>query len=172
MRSADNYVLEHLGKDLIGAEVGVLNGQHALEMLSGLPLKKLYLIDPWGYYTINAKEAYSQELLETYYKNVLKIKEKYPDIVKVIRLESVEAAETLKDIDFDYVYVDANHENPYVKYDLEAWFPRIKHNGVLGGHDFHMSHVYSAVTDFVNPMLSNTRIIFTAGNYDWIIHKI
>ena len=170
MRSADNYVRDTLGKDLIAAEVGVLGGEHALEMLQ-LPLKKLYLIDPWNYYTINEKEAYTKDMLEGHYKKVLGIKEQYP-IVEVLRMGSLEAVEFLKEISFDYVYIDANHERPYVDNDISSWWKLVKNGGVLGGHDYHMSHVYAAVNEFLGVLLPNTRIIFMHGNYDWIIHKI
>ena len=32
-------------KDLVGAEIGVLDGWHALEMIEILPIKKLYFLD-------------------------------------------------------------------------------------------------------------------------------
>jgi len=36
----------------------------------------------------------------------------------------------------DFVYVDGNHSYPYVKRDLEIYYPKIREGGLLGGHDF------------------------------------
>ncbi len=36
-------------KDLIGAEVGVLQGKNSFDMLEKLDIKKLYLIDIWSH---------------------------------------------------------------------------------------------------------------------------
>ena len=75
MRISTIYVRHNLGKGLICAEIGVKEGEHAIEMLDFLPIKKLYLIDPFLPYERSSDEkvvftslfANSKELMEEYY---------------------------------------------------------------------------------------------------------
>jgi hypothetical protein len=34
------------------------------------------------------------------------------------------------------VYIDANHNYENVKADINAWYPKVKKNGLIGGHDY------------------------------------
>jgi hypothetical protein len=34
------------------------------------------------------------------------------------------------------VFIDASHEYEFVKSDIIAWFPKVKLNGFIGGHDY------------------------------------
>ena len=45
------------GQGLIGIEIGVAGGEHALSLLTTLDIKKLYLIDPYEMY-----ESYTEGL--------------------------------------------------------------------------------------------------------------
>tara|TARA_Y100000310_G_scaffold246331_1_gene251573 strand:- start:208 stop:942 length:735 start_codon:yes stop_codon:yes gene_type:complete len=49
---------------------------------------------------------------------------------------SVEESKTFEDNSIDFVYLDARHEEEYVIEDIEAWMPKIKKHGFIGGHDF------------------------------------
>lgn len=50
----------------------------------------------------------------------------------------------------EFVYIDGPHDYESVKADLELWWPRVSHNGILAGHDFDKHHggVPRAVTEF------------------------
>jgi len=51
---------------------------------------------------------------------------------------SVNEAKSFEDNSIDFVYVDARHEEEYVIEDIEAWLPKIKKHGFIGGHDFYL----------------------------------
>lgn len=128
--------------DLVGAEVGVLDGFHAETLLSRLNLKHLYLVDTYQGY-----DAYSQDRLDQAERNARTRLCRYHR-KEFIKLPSVEAARNVEPLDF--CYIDAAHDYTSVKSDIESWWPRIKSGGVLGGHDFDSANpdVVKAVIEF------------------------
>jgi len=36
----------------------------------------------------------------------------------------------------DFVFIDANHMYEPVKEDIEAWYPLIRKDGIISGHDY------------------------------------
>lgn len=38
--------------------------------------------------------------------------------------------------DYDFIYVDGNHDYDSVKRDLELYLPKVKNGGFIGGHDY------------------------------------
>jgi len=55
--------------------------------------------------------------------------------VKLIRNLSVEAAATVPDGFFDFVYIDALHSYAASHADFDAWYPKLRPYGFLGGDD-------------------------------------
>eukprot|EP01083_Nonionella_stella_P313706 1127370_1 len=37
---------------------------------------------------------------------------------------------------FDFIYVDARHDYKGVSLDLKEWWPKLKHGGIMAGHDY------------------------------------
>ena len=84
-------------KNLVGVEIGVLKGFHALEILQSADIKKLYLIDPWiDYSGDNGDESFE------YAKKVLK---DYSDVLEWIRKTSEEGIKLIPDV---YVFPFTN----------------------------------------------------------------
>lgn len=67
----------------------------------------------------------------------------HADVIYPVRLPSVEAAETYADNSIDVVYLDAGHSYAEVLADLHAWYPKVKPNGIIAGHDFVFDNVVS-----------------------------
>jgi len=42
----------------------------------------------------------------------------------------------IPDESLDFCYIDADHSYRAVSDDIRLWFPKIKKEGLLGGHDF------------------------------------
>lgn len=136
-------------KHLIGAEVGVLRGENAKEILNFLNIEQLILVDTWKDY-VDYLSGGTETGLE---KNYEEVKNKFSsnDKVKIIRDYSVNAANIFKDEYFDFIYLDADHSYNEVKKDLDIWFPKLKKFGVMCGDDYgHPSGVgvIQAVTQF------------------------
>jgi hypothetical protein len=128
------------GKSLVGAEIGVCGGEHALSLLRTFNLEKLYLIDPYSLYEdySEGRKHYGEDqkplcdtevsaklLLEDYASSVVWIKELSANATKFITE------------DLDFVYIDGNHAESFVKADIENYYPLVKRGGVIGGHDFY-----------------------------------
>lgn len=132
-----------LGKHhLVGAEIGVFTGEHALALLSHQKISWLYLVDQYrGYADYNQKEMdqacrdMQPRLCNYIFKTLLK-------------MPSNEAVATMPQLDF--VYIDASHDYDSVKEDIRLWWTKIKPGGILGGHDFDFIHpgVIKAVIEF------------------------
>jgi len=120
---------------LIGVEIGVMNGQNALNLLKYLNIKKLYLVDSFLPYQDRPDKFYTAEELEQEYEKLLKNIEPYSDKVMIIRKSSAWAREFLKDKQLDFVYIDADHHYESVKDDLK-WWDLIVQGGIIGGHDY------------------------------------
>lgn len=54
----------------------------------------------------------------------------------ILRMTSIEAAKLVPDWAADLVYIDADHFYPSVKEDIQAWLPKVKPGGFIGGHDY------------------------------------
>jgi len=103
-RSFERFAVS--GNNLVGIEIGVYEGEHALSLLKNLDIKRLYLIDP---YVIN------EDYKDIWKKNILKAKKKIHALFKnnrKVKLIYKYSSDALKDIDekVDFVYVDGNHE--------------------------------------------------------------
>ena len=147
------YIKDNLKtEELIGAEIGVMEGVNALYLLSNLPIKKLYLIDNYKTYFDGGTRTYPQEKIEMYYEVMLHAIEPYFEKTKVIRQDSVWATNLIPDGYLDFVYIDAGHSYDDVMSDMNAWWNKVKKGGVFGGHDYgtiNGRQVYHAVNDFL-----------------------
>lgn len=121
-----------------GAEIGVCWGWNASNILSQWDGKRFYMVDPWSKRPSDEYLEHTNEdaPFEQWYKDCCAIAERYP-IVKMLRMTSLEAAKTIKDGKLDWCYIDAAHDYRNVLQDLDAWWSKVRHGGLFGGHDFY-----------------------------------
>lgn len=120
-----------------GAEIGCAAGEFSSLVLSQWPGQRLFMIDPWAK---QSKEVYKEATNEfgdfdKWFELCSEIVDRYP-AARLVRDLSVNAAKGFADRTLDWVYLDGNHSSRHVLEDLDAWWPKIKHGGLLGGHDF------------------------------------
>ncbi len=65
----------------------------------------------------------------------------------VVKADSAKAAEKYKDGTLDFVWLDAGHDYVTVRRDIEAWLPKVKVGGIIGGDDYPMNGVGEAVNE-------------------------
>jgi len=127
---------------LVGAEIGSESGMNALSMLKTLDIKTLYLVDIYDTYADDRYREFkgsgvlnSKKEGEGCYKSALFNLRGYEDKIVWVIGKSSEGASAINE-SLDFVYIDANHRYEYVKEDIEAYYPKVKIGGVIGGHDF------------------------------------
>ena len=113
----------------VGAEIGVRWGEYSEILLTKNPGLKLYCIDSWAPY-----ERTPQDKQDRIFRRASKVLSKYGAIL--IRKPSMEALADIPDESLDFVYIDAMHDFDNVMMDIIGWSKKVKHGGVISGHDF------------------------------------
>lgn len=117
-----------------GVEVGVAAGEYSEVLMQANPKLNLGGVDPYSPYngyrdyvrlgTFDSLESQAHARLD-----------KYPKY-GFLKMTSLEAASKITDGSLDFVYIDANHSEPYVSQDITTWTPKVKVGGIVAGHDY------------------------------------
>lgn len=135
----------------VGAEIGTAKGDYAYILARANREAKLYCVDAWRVYD-GYKDFTDQKVVEENHRKALDLLKPYPN-VSFIRAFSKEALGMFDDNALDYVYIDANHEWPYVTHDIYYWYQKVRSGGIVAGHDYNNTedghyHVKPAVDGF------------------------
>jgi hypothetical protein len=156
-RQSERYkiIKGYLGRDSVGAEIGVYKGGFA-EFLLG-HCKKLYLVDSWyrsgGYWQTGIPNDSRVDALI----NILKIHRDEIHSGQIIPVvdDSLNFLKSIKDRYFDFLYIDASHKYETTKHELEIAVNKVKPGGHILGDDYDPDPnskqygVYRAVNEFV-----------------------
>lgn len=161
-----DFIREQLsGKTgLIGIEIGSYQGESTEMFLESGVFSKLYCVDPWlnGYDPNDFASSSDMVLAEQ------KFDERFKDSDVIIKVKktSDEAVGMFDDLSVDFVYIDANHQYDAVKKDILNYLPKVKHGGIISGHDYVPRFgVYKAVPDvFGKPPLK----VYQEGSWLYI----
>ena len=107
----------------------------------------ILVLDNWEYIDSQKEipESMFNELYETFLKNISPVKH----IITPIRELSWEGAKHYEDNTLDFIFIDAAHDYESVKKDINAWFPKLKQEGIIAGHDYTWcEEVRQAVNEF------------------------
>jgi len=151
-------------QNLVVAEIGVLRGENAREILrEWSEVERLYLIDN---YCCGMNE------FETAKKII------YPWVNRCIWMlqDSVEAINDIEDNLLDCVYIDGDHSYEGVKRDILASWAKLKSGGVLCGHDYStrwdsLAGAVKAVDEFVAENKLELWSATTGSSSDWVVVK-
>ena len=119
-----------------GAEIGVEQGLYAETLCKANPDLRLYAIDAWRAYR-GYRDHVSQDKLDGFYRNT--IQRLLPYDCEIIREFSVDAVKQTPDDSLDFVYIDGNHELPFVINDIIEWSKKVRRGGIVSGHDYYQS---------------------------------
>ena len=158
-------------------EVGSWKGRRAaymaVEIINSQKHIKFDCVDTWEgskEHTNPESWDFNYELLEDknwLYKTFLENTKPVNHIINPIRTTSLQAAQYYKDRSIDFVFIDAAHDYENVKADLNAWYPKVKKGGFIGGHDYPgFGGVVSAVNEFFMTERSNAALNLK-DNYWW-----
>ena len=145
----------------LGAEIGVQSGSHAHMMLDTVKDLKLILVDPWTAYNRMSQEKVDRTLARCERKlrgrNVVYMK-----------MPSMEAVRHIEDKSLDFVYIDGLHEFDSVMRDIIYWARKVRHGGIVAGHDyfaFYQGGIVPAVNAYTRAHNINDWYITTADPY-------
>jgi predicted O-methyltransferase YrrM len=117
-----------------GVEVGTSRGSYAITMSMNNPGVHLYCVDAWKTYD-GCHDFTDQNVLDRCYQVTKTRLARYKGI-KIINKFSMDAVKDFADESLSFVYIDANHEFPYVAEDLFYWAKKVKPGGIVSGHDY------------------------------------
>ncbi len=140
-------------KEITIVEIGVWRGGLSKKLLEALPKMFLIQVDRWEKYSNEEIEAevnsrmsrYPQERFNIAYNENIENISPYLKRVKIIKLDSTIAANTIKNKTIDLIFFDAAHNCKKCENDFFAWLPKIKSGGYIGGHDYRREGVKKAV---------------------------
>jgi predicted O-methyltransferase YrrM len=121
----------------IGAWLGKSTSYMAVEIINSGKNIKFDVIDTWGgSKNFIDEDAYKIEgdPYEIFQQNLLSVK----NYINPIKGSSDEIYKLYKDESLDFVFIDAGHDYISVINDIKNWFPKIKKNGILAGHDYYV----------------------------------
>lgn len=132
-------LLARMPKGAKVAEIGVWEGGFSRRILEICEPAELHLIDPWLYQPEFGNTGFGRK------KNEHLMEVKYQDVVaafkddarvKIHRATSEEALAGLPDGSLDWVYIDGNHNEPFIGNDLALCLQKVKPDGIITGDDF------------------------------------
>lgn len=131
-------------------ELGCWKGKSSVflgaEVLASGKRIELHFVDHWG--GSNEEEHLSDprlgDIFEIFLSNISRL-----DGLRwnVHCRDTVSASHGFEDSSIDFIWVDAGHAYGEVLEDIRAWWPKLKVGGVMGGDDYPMDGVKSAVKE-------------------------
>ena len=158
-----NKLIDLGKKDMTGIEIGCYAGESTEIFINSGLFKTFYCIDPWKFNNSSFYKTVkcAEQLFDKRFEN--------NKIIRKIKDYSWNAVNNFQDESIDFIYVDGNHTYEACKKDLELYYPKIKKNGIVSGHDYERKYgVYNAVNEFFNDKFT---FLFFEDN-SWMTYKI
>jgi hypothetical protein len=141
-----------LDRPSVFVEVGSYQGQSAaflgVELINRRIPCTLHCIDPWERPN---DQTNGDEIRAAFERNVLPVASVLGDRFRFHAVPSVDAATLFTDAAVDVVWLDGDHSFDGVLSDIDAWWPKLKPGGFMGGDDFMMTPVCQAVCERFAP---------------------
>ncbi len=132
-------LLESLPKGGRVAEVGVWEGNFSRRILEICQPAELHLIDPWMYQPEFPNTGFgkrkNEDLMEQKYREVVAAFADDPRVT-IHRAMSDVALAGFADGHLDWVYLDGNHNAPFIDADIALSLQKVKPDGLITGDDF------------------------------------
>jgi predicted O-methyltransferase YrrM len=117
-----------------GAEIGTLGGMNARTLKIYITDLELYCVDPWEIYDGIQYFDDPQQMIEEHNVAIHRLSN-FKNVHFVQKL-SMDAVKDFDDNSLDFVFIDANHELPYVTEDIFYWSKKVRSGGIVSGHDY------------------------------------
>lgn len=157
IRNTDRVTLANLLEELglnKGAEIGTEQGVYAQTMCDANPDIELHCVDAWMAYK-GYRDHVSQDKLDRFLNDTKDRLSAYN--CHFHRGYSMDIVGEFQDGSLDFVYIDANHELPFVLPDIIEWSKKVKKGGIVSGHDYYQSNRYDSKNHVVYAVDAYTR---------------
>jgi SAM-dependent methyltransferase len=173
-----DFMVDFLNKNnelKIGCEVGVAGGQNIKHILKNCShIQKIFGVDSyseisWDMQDIDIDKEFKG--FDGLFNEVNSMLSQFGERVKLIRKFSVEACKEFEDKSLDFVFIDAGHEFDDCYNDIINWYPKVKENGLIIGHDWYHP-AWPGVTQSVMKIFKTEDIqYFKAPVHVWFVKK-
>lgn len=121
----------------IGAEIGVAFAEYSKLICEINPQMTLYGVDAWRPYS-GYSDYTRKGTFELMYSEAMTRMRSYIQKDRFVPVEklSMDAVGDFEDGSLDFVYIDANHQDPFVTDDINAWSKKVRSGGIIAGHDY------------------------------------
>lgn len=140
-------------------EVGCYAGESSL--IFGYHFNKIFCVDAWS--SDLYKNKYREDMSEV--EKAFDRRMDELDNFTKMKMISTDAAKFFGEKSLDFVYIDASHNYRNVVRDIDAWLPKIKPGGFIGGHDYH--HTSPGVREAVIRKFNGPDRVF--ADKSWIV---
>ncbi len=145
----------------IGSFFGCSTVYMAVEIINSGKYIKFDSIDNWGFkWNLDGNIV---DVYERYLENIKPVK----NIINVVKGKSVDMSKYYKDNSLDFVFIDADHTYTGVKDDVLNWYPKVKNDGIIAGHDYIKD--YNGVIEAVNDFFGKENVI--PRKWSWLVYK-
>jgi len=124
-------------------EVGSWKGRSAsfmgVEIVNSNKKIKFDCVDCWVH----------DEIYNEFVDNIKPLK----DIINVHKEYSINASKFYENNSLDFVFIDAFHSYESVTEDIIHWYPKVKENGIIAGHDFWVNTHEQFISGVVNAVI-------------------
>jgi hypothetical protein len=151
----------------VGSWLGRSTTYMAVEIINSKKNIKYYSVDTWEGCRVlkNDPLVKTKQLFDKFLLNIQPVK----NYIIPLKMTSIQASTLFDDNSIDFCFIDADHSYEYVSSDIKYWYPKIKINGILGGHDYRGGNgVYQAVNELAQQY--NLNIIEFEDNC-WAVEK-
>lgn len=114
-------------------EIGVDHGWNLTNLCKSKP-ELFVAIDIWDhtpYYHFYDLGFHERNYLEVCRRSIEENR-----CILPMRIDSLKAKDLFHDEFFDFIYIDASHDFESASRNIVAWWPKLKHGGIMGGHDY------------------------------------
>lgn len=168
-----------LGEDLIGVELGVGTAQTFCTFLQQCPkIKVLYGVDNYPVTTATGIEMSDNnhvpldekatEVSKFFAHHNIKYSV-HPEKAIFLEEDTLVASTKFENNSIDFIFIDTYVDYVQLTNELTAWYPKIKSNGLVSGHDWDYEDVRRGVNDFRKRL--QTTSYFSTFDSVWVWRK-
>lgn len=132
------YIVNKFPTNSHFVEVGTWKGMSAacmaVEIINSGKNIKFDCVDTWDF--VPSQTEIPSHMFDNLYEVFLKNIEPVKHQINPVKALSWDGAAFYKDNSLDFVFIDAAHDYESVKKDINAWYPKVKKEGIIGGHDY------------------------------------